>query len=125
MGALILALRDESCLVSQEAADALGETGDARAVGPLLTLIEDSFHYAIARTAVSALEKVLVRVAGSADAVEMQAAAILNDASGTYSERRDGLDWFSELRQIRSWTMDCSRVRALALRELSRRGLAA
>ncbi len=123
LAALILALKDQSYLVRKEAAQALGELGDARAVGPLIALIEDCFHYAMARTAVGALERVLVRVAASAGAPEMQAAAQLADVSGTYSERRAGVAWFSELRQVQHWTMDCSQIRKLAHRELTRRGL--
>ncbi len=123
MAALMAALKDESYYVRMEAARALGEIGDARAVGPLINLVEESFHYAIARTAVGALEKVLVRVAASVVSKDVQAAAILGDVSGTYYERREGIAWFSELRNARPWTMDCSQVRKLAHRELSRRGL--
>ena len=123
MAALMAALTDESYLVRKEAALALGEIGDARAVGPLINLIEESFHYAIARTAVGALEKVLVRVAASAVSKDVQAAAILSDVSGTYYESREGTAWFSEARNAQPWTMDCSQVRKLAHRELTRRGL--
>ncbi|MCI0391969.1 MAG: HEAT repeat domain-containing protein [Acidobacteria bacterium] len=51
MAALMAALNDQSYLVRKEAARALGEIGDAQAVEPLINLIEESFHYAIARTA--------------------------------------------------------------------------
>ncbi len=124
MVALIAALRDESYLVRKEAAQVLGEMGDERAVGPLINLVEESFHYAMARTAVGALEKALVRAAPGAVSKDMQAAALLGDVSGAYYERREGIAWFSETRQARPWTIDCSRVRKLARRELTRRGLA-
>ncbi len=123
MAALMAALTDESYLVRKEAAQALGEIGDAQAVGPLINLIEESFHYAIARTAVGALEKVLVRVAASAVSEDVQAAATLSDVSGANYERCEGIAWFSETRNVLPWTMDCSRVRKLAHRELTRRGL--
>ena len=123
MAALTAALNDKSYLVRKEAAQALGEIGDAQAVGPLINLIEESFHYAMARTAVGALEKVLVRVAASAVSKDVQAAAILSDVSGAYYECREGTAWFSETRNAQPWTMDCSQVRKLARRELTRRGL--
>lgn len=125
MAALMAALTDETYLVRKEAAQALGEIGDARAVGPLINLIEESFHYAIARTAVGALEKVLVRVAASAVSEDVQAAATLSDVSGANYECCEGTAWFSETRNVLPWTMDCSRVRKLAHRELTRRGLTA
>lgn len=120
---LTASLRDESYLVRKEAARALGDIGDARAVGPLLNLIEESFHFAMARTAISALEEVLGRVAANAVSEDMQAAAILGDVSGIYYDRQEGIAWFSKSRYARPWTMDCSRVRTLAHRELIRRGL--
>ena len=123
MAALMAALNDQSYLVRKEAARALGEIGDAKAVEPLINLIEESFHYAIARTAVGALEKVLVRVSASLVSKDVQAAAALSDVSGTYYERREGTAWFSEARNATPWTMDCSQVRKLANRELTRRGL--
>ena len=123
MAGLTAALNDKSYLVRKEAAQALGEIGDAQAVGPLINLIEESFHYAIARTAVGALEKVLVRVAASAVSEDVQAAATLSDVSGANYERCEGIAWFSETRNVLPWTMDCSRVRKLAHRELTRRGL--
>src|SRR5262245_23838750 len=98
MAVLTAALNDKSYLVPKEAALALGEIGDAQAVGPLVNLIEESFHYAMARTAVGALEKVLVRVAASAISKDVQAAAILSDVSGAYFECREGTAWFSETR---------------------------
>ncbi len=121
--ALIAALIDESYLVRKEAARSLGEIGDAQAVKPLINLIEDSYHYAIAKTAVGALEKVLVRVSASLVSKDVQAAAALDDVSGVYCERRVGTAWFSEDRNATPWTMDCSQVRRLARQELTRRGL--
>jgi HEAT repeat protein len=124
MAALMAALTDESYLVRKEAAQALGDVGDAQAVEPLINLIEDSFHQAIARTAVGALEKVFVRVAINVVSKDVQAAAALSDVSGSYYECREGTAWFSEVRNATPWTMDCSQVRKLARRELTRRGLA-
>jgi len=120
MAVLTAALNDESYLVRKEAARALGDIGDARAVGPLINLIEESFHYAMARTAI-----VLGRAAAGAISEDMQAAAILGDVSGIYYECRKGTAWFSEKSNARPWAMDCSRVRTLAHRELLRRGLTA
>lgn len=40
-----------------------------------------------------------------------------------YYECREGTVWFSETRNAQPWTMDCSQVRKLARRELTRRGL--
>jgi HEAT repeat protein len=122
LAALMVALVDESYLVRKEAARALGEIGDAQAVKPLINLIEDSYHYAIAKTAVGALEKVLVRVAASAISKDVQDAAVLGDVSGIYYERREGTAWFSEARSATPWIMDCSQVRRLARQELTRRG---
>jgi HEAT repeat protein len=119
------ALNDESYLVRKEAARVLGDIGDARAVGPLINLIEESLHYAMARTAVAALENVLGRVAAGVVPEDMQAAAALGDLSGVNYESREGTAWFSETRYAHPWAMDCSRVRSLALRELNRRGLVA
>lgn len=121
--ALIQALSDKSYLVQKEAARALGDIGDERAVGPLIHLIEGSFHYAMARTAVGALENVLSRAANGAIPEDMQAAAALDDINGIDYERLEGTAWFSESRNARPWIMDCSRVRALAYQELTRRGL--
>lgn len=121
--ALIAALIDESYLVRKEAARSLGEIGDAQAVKPLINLIEDSYHYAIAKTAVGALEKVLVRVSASLVSNDVQAAAALGDVSGIYYPRREGTAWFSEARSATPWIMDCSQVRRLARQELTRRGL--
>jgi len=109
--------------VRKEAAQALGEIGDAQAVGPLIYLIEDCFHYTIAKVAVGALEKVLVRVAGSVISKDVQAAAALGDVSGIYYQRKEGTAWFSEARNATPWKMDCSYVRRLARQELTRRGL--
>lgn len=121
--ALVAALSDKSYLVQKEAARALGDIGDERAVGPLINLVEGSFHYAMARTAVGALENVLSRVAMGAISEDMQAAAMLDDVNGIDYERLEGTAWFSKSRNARPWVMDCSRVRALAYRELTRRGL--
>jgi hypothetical protein len=114
MAILTAALNDESYLVRKEAARALGDIGDA-----------ESFHYAMARTAIGALEDVLGRAAAGAISEDMQAAAILGDVSGIYYECRKGTAWFSEKSNARLWAMDCSRVRTLAHRELLRRGLTA
>lgn len=123
--ALLAALNDQSYLVRKEAAQALGEIGDAQVVAPLINLIEESFHYAMARTAVGALERVLDRTADVAIPEDIQAAAILGDVNGIYYEHREGTAWFSKTRNGRPWIMDCSRVRQLANRELLRRGLTA
>jgi HEAT repeat protein len=122
LAALMVALVDESYLVRKEAARALGEIGDAQSVKPLINLIEDSYHYAIAKTAVGALEKVLVRVSASVISNDVQAAAALSDVSGIHYERKEGTAWFSEARNAKSWIMDCSQVRRLARQELTRRG---
>lgn len=125
LAALMAALNDKSYLVRKEAAKVLGDVGDARAVGPLINLVEESFHYAMARTAVGALEDVLGRAAASVVSEDMQAAAILDDVRGIGYENRQGTAWFSETRKPQLWAMDCSRVRTLANRELIRRGLIA
>jgi len=77
-------------------------------------LIEESFHYAIVRTAVGALENVLGRNANGVIAEDMQAAALLGDVNGIEYEWLEGTAWFSEVRIARLWMMDCSRVRRLA-----------
>lgn len=123
LAALMAALVDESHLARKEAAQALGEIGDAQAVKPLINLIECSFHYAIAKAAVGALEKVLVRVAASVASKDVEAAAALSDVSGIHSERREGAAWFSEAKNATPWIMDCSHVRRFARQELTRRGL--
>jgi HEAT repeat protein len=105
-----------------EAAQSLGEVGDAHAVKPLIILIEDSFHYPVTKTAVGALENVLSQTAANVVSADVRAAAALEDVSGSYYECREGTDWFSETRKAEIWTMDCSRVRMLANQELSRRG---
>lgn len=122
--ALMTALHDESYLVRKEAAQSLGDIGDAQVVGPLIHLIEESFHYSMARTAVGALERVLDRAGSVAIPEDILAAAILGDVNGIYHERREGVAWFSKTRNGTPWTMDCSKVRTLAHRELLRRGLA-
>ncbi len=121
--ALLMALADQSYLVRKEAAQSLGDIGDARVVAPLINLIEESFHYAMARTAVGALERVLGRAADFAIPEDILAAAILGDVNGIYYEHRQGIAWFSKTRSGRPWIMDCSRVRQLAHREMLRRGL--
>ena len=123
LAALMAALVDESHLARKEAAQALGEIGDAQAVKPLINLIEDSSHHAIVKAAVGALEKVLVRVAASVVSKDLQAAAALSDVDGIYYERREDAAWFSEPRNATPWIMDCSQVRRLARQELTRRGL--
>jgi len=125
LATLMTALNDKSYLVRKEAARVLGDIGDARAVGPLINLVEESFHYAMARTAVGALEEVLGRTATSVVSEDMQAAAILDDVRGIGYESRQGTAWFSESRQPQLWEMDCSKVRTLAQGELIRRGLIA
>lgn len=122
--ALIKVLNDDSYRVKKEAAQALGAMGDAQVVGPLILLIEESFHYAMARTAVNALERVLNRVAAVAIPEDLLAAATLDDVNGIYYESREGIAWFSKTRTGTHWTMDCSKVRTLAHREVLRRGLA-
>jgi hypothetical protein len=123
LAALMAALVDESHLARKEAAQALGEIGDAQAVKPLINLIEDSSHHAIVNAAVGALEKVLVRVAASVVSKDLQAAAALSDVGGVYYERGEGAAWVSEARNATPWIMDCSQVRRLARQELTRRGL--
>jgi hypothetical protein len=117
------ALVDESYLARKEAAQALGEIGDAQAVTPLINLIEDSSRHAIVKAAVDALEKVFVRVAASVVSKDLQAAAALNDVGGVYYERGEGAAWVSGARNATPWIMDCSQVRRLARQELTRRGL--
>src|SRR5262249_22545874 len=80
LAALMAALVDESHLARKEAAQALGEIGDAQAVKPLINLIEDSSHHAIVKAAVGALEKVLVRVAASVVSKDAQAQAEVRQA---------------------------------------------
>jgi hypothetical protein len=125
MAALMAALVDEAYLVRKAAAHSLGEVGDERALKPLIDLIEDSFHYSIVKTAAVALEMLLVRVAVTAVSKDVKAAAALGDVSGSYYEYRKGTAWFSGARNTTPWTMDCSRVRELANKELTRRGLQA
>ena len=98
LAALMAALVDESHLARKEAAQTLGETGDAQTVKPLINLIEDSSHHAIVNAAVGALEKVLVRVAASVVSKGLQAAAALSDVGGIYYER---LPQVSDLRSGR------------------------
>jgi len=123
LAALMAALVDDSHLARKEAAQALGEIGDAQAVKPLINLIEDSSHHAIVKAAVAALEKVFVRVAASVVSKDVQAAAALSDVGGIYYERGEGAAWVSEARDATPWIMDCSQVRRLARQELTRRGL--
>ncbi len=123
--AVLGALKDESYLVRKEAARVLGTMTDARAVRPLVDLIEESFHYSMARTGVGALEDLLARVAGVARAEDLAAASILSDVGGYSYDSREGIAWFSESRNARLWAMDCSRIRFLAQQELFRRGPAA
>jgi len=122
LAALMAALVDESHLARKEAAQALGEVGDARVVKPLVDLIEENFHYTIAKAAVGALEKVLVRVAASVVSKDIQAAAALSDVGGIYYDHREGAAWFPEAGDATPWIMDCSQVRRLARQELTRRG---
>lgn len=122
---LMATLNDGSYLVRKEAARALGDIGDARAVRPLINLIGESVHHTLAAMALGALEKVLGRAAASANSQDIEAAATLGDISGIERECREGMAWFSEANQARSWTMDCSQIRKLAHQELIRRGLAA
>lgn len=120
---LMSALRDESWLVRKEAARVLGEIGDAQSVRPLLTLLGDSFHPAIAATTVRALEKVLSRTLTRTLPEDVKAAASLGDISGFNRECRVGIAWFSSSGNPKEWTADCSRIRKLAEQELIRRGL--
>jgi hypothetical protein len=122
---LTAALNDESYLVRKTAARALGDIGDARVVRPLITLIGESFHYSIARTALGAMEQVLDRAAAGAISKDVQAAAMLSDIGSIDHELRESLAWCSKESSARDWTMDCSQVRRLARKELIRRGLAA
>jgi HEAT repeat protein len=119
--ALMAALGDESPLARKEAAEALGEIGDSQAVKPLINLIEGSVHYAIAKAAVGALERVFVRIAASVASKDVQVAAAVSDVSGIYYERRESAAWFSEAKNATPWIMDCSHVRRLARQELTRR----
>jgi HEAT repeat protein len=121
LAALMTALGDESHLARKEAAEALGEIGDSRAVKPLINLIEGSVHHAIAKAAVGALERVFVRVAASVASKDVQVAAAISDVSGTYYEREEGAAWFSEAKNATPWVMDCSHVRRLARQELTHR----
>jgi HEAT repeat protein len=116
------ALVDKSHLARKEAAQALGEVGDALAVKPLINLIEGTYHYAIAKAAVGALENVLVRVAAAVVSKDVQAAAALSDVGGIYYERREGAALFSQERTAMPWTLDCSQIRRLARQELTSRG---
>jgi hypothetical protein len=116
------ALVDESHLARKEAAQALGEVGDAQAVKPLIKMIECTFHFAIAKAAVGALEKVLIRVVATVVSIDVQAAAALSDIGGIYYEHREGAALFSEERNAMPWTLDCSQIRMLARQELNRRG---
>jgi HEAT repeats len=122
---LTVALNDESYLVRKTAARVLGDIGDARAVRPLINLIGESFHYAMARTAVGALEQVLVRAAAGTISKDVRAAAMLSDVSSFDHELRESRGWFSKASCAMDWTMDCSQVRKLARKELIRCGLAA
>ncbi len=121
LAALLASLVDESHLARKDAAHVLGDIGDAQAVKPLINLIEGSSHYAIAKAAVGALEKVLVRVAANVGSKDVQEAASLRDVSGNYV-RRVGANWLSGATNAASWIMDCSQVRRLARQELTRRG---
>lgn len=125
LDALMASLVDDSYLVRKEAAQSLGEIGDEQALKPLINLIEDSYHYSIAKTSVDALEKLLIRVVVNAVSQDVQAAAALDDVSGRNCASRKGVAWFSEASDMTLWTMDCSRVRKLAKQELTRRGLQA
>jgi hypothetical protein len=55
-----------------------GEIGDAQAVKPPINLIEGSVHYAIAKAAVGALERALVRVAASVDSKDVKVAVLMS-----------------------------------------------
>lgn len=123
MPALMAPLVDESFLVRKEVAQSLGEIGDERALKPPINLIEDSFHYSMAKTAAVALETLLVRVRINAVSKDVQAAAAQNDVSGGYYECRKSAAGASGARNAATWTIDCSRVRQLANQELTRRGL--
>ena len=81
LAALMAALVDESHLARKEAAQALGEIGDAQAVKPLINLIEDSSHQALVKAAVGALERALVRVAASVDSKDVKVAVLMSEGS--------------------------------------------
>ena len=117
------ALSDRHYLVRKAAAQALGEVGQEQALKPLLALAEESFHYAMARIAVHALHKVLVRTATRANDKDLEKAAILGDVSGFHRRHLVGMAFFTEASHFKHWTVDCSGVRNLACRELFRRGV--
>jgi HEAT repeat protein len=117
------ALYDRHYLVRKAAAQALGEIGREQALGPLIDLAEESLHYAMARSAVDALQKVLSRTAASADVKDLEQAAGLGDFSGFFRKRLVGVAYFIEAGQSIPWTVDCALIRNTARQELVRRGL--
>lgn len=119
------ALYDRHYLVRKTATQALGSIGQEHALGPLINLTEESFHYAMARSAAEALRKVLNRAAVSADHKDLAQAANLDNLSGFFRPRRVGIAYFTEAGQPTPWVIDCSPIRHLAGRELLRRGLPA
>ncbi|MDX2034005.1 MAG: HEAT repeat domain-containing protein [Blastocatellia bacterium] len=118
---VIAALDDRHYLVRKAAAQALGDFGGEHALAPLLTLAEDTFHYPMAKIAVDALQNVLGRAATNADRKDLEAAANLHDVSGLFRHPTEGVGYFSEENRTLHWTVDCSRIRALAGQEMIRR----
>ncbi len=117
------------------AAQTLGKIGDARAVSPLLTILtqepvitETGFPAAAQQrwgittsksAALSSLEAILQRDVENIDSEKLSALANLNDLEG-WEGVVDSTGYFQGVEDI---TLDCSPLRSLAKRELSRRGV--